>query len=102
MDGRVLRPHTSGMQSITEFDGIHAAGAAIENHDVAFDPGGIDPQAVDLPDALRKALRVTMIFMQTSGRFLQRYQTRGRNHANLSHAAAKHFPVDARAFDEFL
>jgi hypothetical protein len=102
MDGRVLRPHASGVQSVAEFDGIHAAGAAIEDDDVALDAGGIDSQAVDLRDTLRKALRVTMIFMQACRRFLQRYQTRGRNHANLPHAAAKHFPVDARSLDEFL
>ena len=62
----------SGVKGVAEFDGVHAGGFAIENHDVAADAGGIDLQAGNLGDAVGKMLGVFVVFVEARGRFLER------------------------------
>src|SRR5215469_15289609 len=65
IERRVLRPDAALVESIAEFHGVHARGTAVENDNVRFHAGGINLQAGNFGDALRKMLRVLMVLMQT-------------------------------------
>jgi len=54
MERCVLRPDSALVQRVAEFDGIHAAGAAVENNNIGLHAAGIDFQPRNFRDALGK------------------------------------------------
>src|SRR5579863_10708723 len=75
--------------------------AHVENHNVGHNFLWIDRNAGDFRQPFREIFGVLMVAMQNFRRFLERDQSRCREHAGLAHPAAQHFAMDVRFFDEF-
>jgi len=90
-----------GLERVTELHRGHPGLRAIEDQNIRANFGCVEAQTRSVGYRFGEQLGVLVVDMQTLRRFFQRQQSGRRAHTGLTHAAAKHFAVDAAFFDEF-